>query len=217
MSDVISGLASGMTVKFFPIYFMQVSQLDPVKVQCIYIITPIIISLAATMTQWLSTKIGRVWVTLCVKVAGISLLLTLTYLTYIKASPMLVVPVYILRTSFMNSTKPLTKSIIMDAVPKDQRGRWNCLESVNAATWSGSALIGGYLIDQYGFLGQFLTTSFMQFVALLPLLCIAHLVPPEKPKLDAKSALAVAASGEGVKSGELKEGEGDARVLVSKT
>ena len=79
----------------------------------------------------------------------------------------------------MNSTKPLTKSILMDFVPKHQRGRWQSLESVNMATWSGSAVLGGYLIDEYGFAGIFCATAVMQACAMIPLLKINHAVPME--------------------------------------
>ena len=37
-SDIITGLASGMTVKFFPIFFTYVLKLDPVQVQMIYLL-----------------------------------------------------------------------------------------------------------------------------------------------------------------------------------
>ena len=53
-----------------------------------------------------------------------------------------IVAVFLVRTVMMNTTKPLTRSIVMDAVPKHQRGRWNGLESINAATWAGSAVMG---------------------------------------------------------------------------
>lgn len=62
----------------------------------------------------------------------------------------------------MNSSKPLTKSILMDIVKKEQRGRWSALEAINAATWSGSAMLGGYLIDRYGIVQNFIITAALQ-------------------------------------------------------
>lgn len=50
----------------------------------------------------------------------------------------------------------------MDVVPKNQRGRWNAAETINGAMWAGSALFGGYLIDKYGFVQNFLITAIMQ-------------------------------------------------------
>lgn len=46
----------------------------------------------------------------------------------------------------------------MDAVPMGQRARWNAAESLVGASWSGSALLGGYLSDLYGYRSTFLLT-----------------------------------------------------------
>eukprot|EP00605_Chrysophyceae_sp_TOSAG23-4_P001161 GSChrysophyteH1.ASY1.ANO1.1269.1 assembled CDS len=186
MSDVITGLASGMTVKFFPIFFLHVLQMDPIQVQTIYLISPFLIAFSAPILQGLSRKYGRILVTCCVKSLGVILLFAMAVLT-IKVSKhqpgaiwvWTIILIYLVRTALMNSTKPLTKSILMDFVPKHQRGRWQSLESVNMATWSGSAVLGGYLIDEYGFAGIFCATAVMQACAMIPLLKINHAVPME--------------------------------------
>lgn len=36
------------------------------------------------------------------------------------------------------------------------------MESVNAATWSGSAMLGGYLIDRHGIILNFVVTAIFQ-------------------------------------------------------
>lgn len=58
----------------------------------------------------------------------------------------------------------MTKSSIMDTVPASQRIRWNSLESVNNLSWSGSAVIGGIIIDHYGMGLNFITTIIMQVI-----------------------------------------------------
>jgi hypothetical protein len=45
--------------------------------------------------------------------------------------------------------------------------------------WSGSAVVGGVLIDKYGLLNNFLFTALLQFLALIPIMLISHLVPHE--------------------------------------
>jgi hypothetical protein len=44
----------------------------------------------------------------------------------------------------------------MDYAPKSQRGRWNSLDAVTSFGWSGSALVGGYVIRCHGFDAVFL-------------------------------------------------------------
>jgi hypothetical protein len=54
------------------------------------------------------------------------------------------------------------------------RGRWSSLDGVTAFGWSGSAFLGGALIDHAGFHTVFLVTAAVQLAStafLLPLLC----------------------------------------------
>lgn len=194
--DVITGLASGMTIKFMPIFMLDLLRLSPDKVQIVYTASPLMIVGATIALQRLSKTLGRAWATVLAKSIGTSLLLVLSYQAHLYilhsreweqgrgqhpwyCSVPSILAVFLVRTVVMNTTKPLTRSIIMDAVPKEQRGRWQGLESINAATWAGSAVLGGILIDRYGFVGVFVTTAFMQICSMLPVIWIASLVPAE--------------------------------------
>lgn len=86
IGDVITGLASGMTIKFFPIYFMETLKMGPIAVNLVSVVTPIFITISAFMTQRLSIKIGRVWACVWTKTIGVLLLLLLAYQTYNKQS-----------------------------------------------------------------------------------------------------------------------------------
>ena len=77
---------------------------------------------------------------------------------------------YVLRTCFMNSTKALTKSQLMDIIQNKQRGKYSALESINAVAWSGSAVIGGYISKSTSMETNFAVTAGMQLLALVPIL-----------------------------------------------
>jgi len=81
--------------------------------------------------------------------------------------------ILILRTCFMNSPSSLTKSILMDHVPKEERAKWASLESVSMVSWSGSAALGGILVESKGILFNFCFTAFLQFLATGPLLLLS--------------------------------------------
>ena len=196
MGDVITGLASGMTIKFMPIFMLDLLKLQPDKVQIVYTASPLLTAGATVLVQHLSKTLGRAWATVIAKTMGTSLLLVLSYQAHLYilhkeewalkpsehpwyCSIPAILIVFLVRTVIMNTTKPLTRSIVMDAVPKHQRGRWNGLESINAATWAGSAVMGGILIDHYGFVGVFVATAIMQASSLLPIIWISSLIPPE--------------------------------------
>lgn len=178
-TDIAFALASGMSVKFFSIMFMQDYGLSPIMVCWIYVLCSIFTSLSSFAAQRASRRLGRVSTTIGFKLAGVSLLFLMCYLDYTKATAALVVPVFVARTALMNGTKALTRSIVMDSVPKEGRAKWNSLESVTGATWAGSAVIGGLLVDRYGFFGNNLATAALQFVSTLPLFLVLGLVPTE--------------------------------------
>ncbi len=158
---------------------METYSLSPMAVSGIYVVSPLATSLASFCAQRTSHRVGRVGTTIVCKAVGISLLFLMCFLDWKHITAWAVVPVYILRTALMNSTKPLTRSIIMDAVPKDARAKWNSLESITTATWSGSAVVGGLLVDRYGFLFNNLITATLQLLSTLPLFLVLGLVPCE--------------------------------------
>ena len=96
-----------------------------------------------------------------------------------RLSNVLISLMWIGRTSLMNSCSALTKSIIMDAVPQCERGKWSALESVNMFSWSGSAFLGGILVGEEGIIFNFTLTCCMQAIAVLQLLYISRMVPAE--------------------------------------
>ena len=75
-------------------------------------------------------------------------------------------PIYVLRTSLMNATYPLTESILMDFVPKDERARWKSLDSVASFGWCGSAALGGMVADKYDYTHTFLITAIIQSIGI---------------------------------------------------
>jgi hypothetical protein len=182
-SDVITGFASGMTIKFFPIFFIHVFDMSPVMVSAIYIACPLFSSVMLQFSQrYLGRRMGRIWSTVFQRIIGVSLLLVICYIASLpnpKQYMCLISVLFIIRTGWMNSNKPNTKSIINDMVPNEQRGRWNSLEALNAASWSGSAMIGGWTVDTYGFVPVFTMTAILQGLSCVPLCSIAHLIPEE--------------------------------------
>ena len=66
-----------------------------------------------------------------------------------------------------------------DYVSIRHRAKWNTLESVNTFSWSGSAALGGWLIDNHGYRATFLATAALQTLSLLLLSTLLRLVPVE--------------------------------------
>jgi len=231
-SDLISGLASGMTIKFFPLFFARKVWLSPVAVQGIYVALPVFMIGVSFVGQRTSKLLGRVITSVLMAYIGsgalIGLWAVLTYRTdwecfecpwhhatnkttceaalsgpgqpYCKfrvtghdswtCKPVdcglsdhwyYVLALYFLST-FQHCCRPLKKSILMDYTRKSTRGRWNSLDSVTRFGWSGSAVLGGYIIDRWDYGASFLATALAQFLSASILLVLLPLLGVDKER-----------------------------------
>lgn len=170
-TDLMLSLASGCTIKFFPLFFKNDCGLSPSAVQAIYVVVPLAMACCSTLATKLSARVGSVQAVLCLRVAGLGffgVLIALYHYGYASGNAKwAIVAVYVARTAAMNSVYPIEESILMDYVPKKQRARWKSLESVSAFGWCGSAFLGGWLADQYSYTFTFMITISMQALATL--------------------------------------------------
>jgi len=168
-SSLVMGLASGMTSKYWAQFFKDEVHIGPVAVNALFVICPILQSVCSVLAQLLSRRIGRVQVVLgCIAVC-IPQLYVVALARSIWGIPTVVCTLYITRTAIMNCFSPISKSILNDFAPKASRGRWNSMSAFQQLGWSGSALLGGFLIssgngDNYGLC--FTVTASIQVVGL---------------------------------------------------
>ena len=79
--DLVTALGSGMTVAFFPLFFKNDIGLDPVQVNVIYIVVPIVIALLGALLQFIAKRVlGRIWVSVLSRWIGLSCLLAMVQL-----------------------------------------------------------------------------------------------------------------------------------------
>jgi MFS family permease len=177
---LIYAMGSGMTVKFFPLFFKDEVGMSPSQVQIIYVIVPFVMVIASTLCTSLAGPVGfgRVQTMLLFSTLGISMLYAMVFFkSYLDDHPFLLVPVYVLRTALMNASYPIQESILMDFVPKDERARWKSLDSVASASWCGSAALGGWLADKYDYTYTFLITAILQTIGTCVWCLLLPLVP----------------------------------------
>jgi len=177
--SIISSLGSGMTVKFFPLFFKDEVGMTPSQVQLIYCLVPLmLVVLSALCTKIAKSGFGRVQTSIVYYVVGISLLLTMVFCkSYLDDHPFLLVPIYVMRTGLMNAPYPQEESILMDFVPKDKRARWKSLDSIATFGWCGSAALGGYIADKYDYTHTFMLTAIFQTVSVGVYCLLLPLVP----------------------------------------
>ena len=154
-ASLVAQLGAGMTVKFFPLYFMVDCGATPATVQAIYIGVPLAMLAGGAINGRLAGPLGfgRVQTIVLFKGIGVLSLFILVWLdSQFQSRPLYaLVPPFLAQTGFTDSTYPLEESILMDFVPKNRRGRWKSLEAVAQFGWAGSAILGGYLIDRHDY------------------------------------------------------------------
>ena len=179
LSSLIIGIGAGMTIKYFSIFFIEEYTLLPVAVQLIMGTTSIVTGIAGIIAQRLSKSKGRIQMIFAFEAAAtICLFIIATYPTL-----WLLIPIFIMRGSLMNAGEPLSRSILMDIVPKKHRAKVNSIQTIAwGLFWNFSAVIGGYLVGDvrpFNFRLNFLVTASIYVFGVLPLIFLFPLVGKE--------------------------------------
>jgi MFS family permease len=175
-SNLIIGFGAGMTIKFFPVFFMTIYALTPILVQMIMAGTSILTGITSIVTQQLSLRNGRAKMIFIVQ--GLATMCLFYLATYPPI--FLLVPVFLARGSLMNASQPLSRSILMDVVPKKRRGLVNSWQALAwGLFWNVSAALGGFLIGVDNFALCFVITGVIYVIGTLPILVLIPLVSSE--------------------------------------
>ncbi|MHA1441725.1 MAG: MFS transporter [Candidatus Heimdallarchaeota archaeon] len=178
IGNVIIGVGAGMSIKFFPNLFKDQYLLNPIVIQLIMGGTALATGLLAIVSQKVSLKLGRVQTIFFAQFIATACLLVLSVYPPLAA----LIPIFIFRGSFMNAGQPLSRSILMDLIPKKQRGRWNSIEAIAwGLFWNASALIGGFIVgpnNNYNLC--FIITTFVYIIGMIPIIIMMPLVGKER-------------------------------------
>ncbi|MFW9924219.1 MAG: MFS transporter [Candidatus Thorarchaeota archaeon] len=186
-SNVIIGIGAGMTIKFFPVFFKEIYVLNPVAIQVIMGFTSLLTGILGIIAQKFSLKQGRVQMIYWVQFIATACLVVLA----IYPPLWVLVPIFIARGSFMNAAQPLSRSILMDIIPKKNRGRWNSVEAIAwGLFWNMSAVIGGFLVgDNNNFNLCFTITAFVYILGMIPIIIMMPMVGKEREALEKDNLL----------------------------
>lgn len=171
-ADLFGGLAAGMSIRYFPIFFLDNLNLTPRFVQVLFFCSTFGMAISGKITQKLGSTFGRLETAIFIKCLGASLFIAMVACYQSNAPLSLICILWVLRTTLSNSVGALTKSILMDSVPPSERAKWSALESVNTFGWAGSAVLGGFLVTWQGIEFNFYLTASFQILATIPLMFV---------------------------------------------
>jgi MFS family permease len=187
-SNLIIGFGAGMTIRFFPIFFLEIYDLKPISVNLIMGLTAIFTGVASILAQRKSLSQGRAETIFIVQITATACLFALAFYPPV----LFLVPLFIARGSLMNAAQPLSRSILMDTIPKQHKGKVNALEGIAwGLFWNVSAVVGGYLIDWYDYHVTFLITASVYTVGTTLILFLIPLVSMEKTSTKFKHQSAI--------------------------
>jgi len=146
ITSLVTAIGAGMTVKFFPLFFRVDYKFTPIEVCTMSFAAPVCVSMMVQACRRLSKYLGRLQTIVVFHFLGTSTLWIMCVTRPLYA----MIPLFLLRGSFNNAKAPIGRSIIMDLVTSEYRGRWNFIQSINMFSWSGSAFLGGMIADRAG-------------------------------------------------------------------
>ncbi|KAF8277005.1 hypothetical protein TcBrA4_0124110 [Trypanosoma cruzi] len=171
LADLVVTVGSGMTTQYFPLFMMNIYFISPMGLSTLGLLIALLISLLAIVNSHLGSKIGRARAIFLPKLMGTFILLYMALARGTSVGPKwLMCIAYVLRMSLMNSTLALSRALIMDFVSEKRRGMWSAVESIQTASWSGTALVGGYVADKLGYGAAFIVTFGFHLTACTMLL-----------------------------------------------
>eukprot|EP00915_Cephaloidophora_sp_WS-2016_P005440 GHVH01007225.1.p1 GENE.GHVH01007225.1~~GHVH01007225.1.p1 ORF type:complete len:396 (+),score=26.05 GHVH01007225.1:886-2073(+) len=179
-ADFITEVGAGMTVRFFPLFFISDFGVKPTTMSLIFGVYPALVSLSIIMCQHMSLVTGRAQISWVFQLFGIGCLMGMVY---IRNLPILV-GVFFARSCFQNAAYPVDRSILYDYIPSSKRGRWNSIASLTTMTWSGSAVLGGWICDGHDYRYTFVITAIIYMIGLAIYTPLVWAVPRESIDLN---------------------------------
>jgi len=163
--DIVWALGTGMSTAFWSLFLANEVGMSPMAVSITLLLSSLVTVAIVQAAPVVAHYGGRVGLTMCLSSMGVATMLIIA----VVHEPWLVSLLLIIRNAALYATTPLLRAVLMDSVGVGQRGKWASVSSVTTLGWSGSAVLGGWLCDVYGYGTTFYVTALVQSIALLPL------------------------------------------------
>ena len=167
-SDLITAIASGLVMEYFSLYLILEYEMDPIYVALILMSGNVSVAIVSYIGSNLidNNPIKLMYFAIALDAVGTIFMGLLIW----KGPLSYVICVYIVYTACINSATPFQRSIIVDIIPKKQRGKWNSIEHVNNFAWYASSIAGGWIINVYEFNVAFAVTCGIYIIGVIVLI-----------------------------------------------
>jgi len=180
VSCILSGAASGISIRYFPILFVKEMELKPAFVHALYMIAPLGQALVKFGSKYMARCSGASCMTVVLQWAFVGLLLAMVYAYKQGMSVWIAIAAYLGHAFLMNSSTDLTQAILLSAVSDTRAKTWAVGETFQLLLWSAGAATGGYLVRTKGILVPFQATAALQLAASLPIMFLCCTGPSRR-------------------------------------
>ena len=189
-------LGSGITVKFIPIFF-QTDKKDGLDVSPAVVTAVLAGRRLATLVmislyEKTAIAIGRVQSGILGWLCGVSFWAVVVILGFLNdynshiTNRVIIMSFFVIRSGLLSGNSANDASISMDYVPKERRGFFTSLGAITAASWSGTAVLGGILVDRGSYKIAFLVTLIFHSCSILLRIPLLWLVPRKQQRISTK-------------------------------
>lgn len=179
LANLLWLIGDGLTSPFWSLLFMNKYGLSPLLVLLIQLIAPASELGGAFVGMALAKMLGRVETmllggsTVALSMAAMGALLASSYSDNLS----LMIALFSLRCVAMSVVFPAMGSLFMDTIPPKERARWESLSTIHQVNFSATAMLGGYIIEVYGYGATFYVTALLNVVGVFIMSTIMPLVP----------------------------------------
>lgn len=163
ISCVLTAVGSGMTFKFWALFFKGDFSFSPSGVCAMQLSIWLTIAACAQITKPMARWLGVMPTVILTFYAGTAALFAIS--TKACSAIYVTIPLVLARNALMNMGGPLIQKTLMELVPEKHRGKWASLSSLIRMTWSGSAFLGGWLSDRHDYRFAFFITACVHSVS----------------------------------------------------
>lgn len=157
-------LGSGMSTKFYPLFFARDFGLTPFGLCLLGAAEPLGVAVLSRLNPCITRRLGRARTATLFMCLSPLLLLGVIKIPQIA----LVAPLFVLRTATARAYIPLFQAIVATCVPSRHRGKFAAFNAFRMSFFSASAFVGAWLADAYGsYRPAFFVTAIWQWACIV--------------------------------------------------
>ena len=164
LSSYTIGLGAGITIPYLSRFFFDIYEINLAELSLLFAGMTVFTGFWGKFNAHYADRFGNI------ELIVVNQLISVTLLVILAGEPVIFLALMVLfvRNAAMNGTMPLVTKIQMDNTPRKYRSQLNAANGISwAVFFSFGQVIGGRVVDDYGFTIPILTTAALYFISTI--------------------------------------------------